>query len=57
MSRACSTNGEEDFGGRAQNQLARPRRRWENNIKKDLKRGRMGCGLIWLMIWTSGEPL
>jgi len=41
-------------------QLGKPRRRWEYNIKMDLKE--VGCvgvwtGLIWLMIGTSGGHL
>jgi hypothetical protein len=49
MGRACNTNGEtrntyrilmgEPEGKRS---LERPRRRWVNNIKMDLKRDRMG---------------
>jgi len=39
--------------------LGRPRRRWEDNIKKDLHG--VGCGawigLIWLMIGTCGRRL
>jgi hypothetical protein len=34
--------------------LGRPRRRWVNNIKMDL---RDKIGLIWLRIWTSGGLL
>jgi hypothetical protein len=37
--------------------LGRPRRRWEDSTKMDL-RDRMGWyGLIWLRIKTSGGPL
>jgi hypothetical protein len=35
--------------------LGRPRRRWVDNIKMDLKRDRMGW--IWLRIGTSGGLL
>jgi hypothetical protein len=38
--------------------LGRPRRRWVDNIKMDLKRDRMGwIGLMWLRIGTSGGLL
>jgi hypothetical protein len=38
--------------------LGRPRRRWTDNIKMDLKRDWMGwIGLIWLGIGTSGGLL
>jgi hypothetical protein len=39
--------------------LARPRRRWENNIKADLQevRGEAWTGLIWLRIGTDGGLL
>jgi hypothetical protein len=39
--------------------LGRPRRRWEVNIKMDLKEIGWGVwtGLIWFMIGTSGELL
>ena len=33
--------------------LGRPRRRWKDNIRMDLK----GIGLIWLRIEITGEPL
>jgi hypothetical protein len=37
MGMACSTNGgEEDVGGKAR-PLGRPRRRWVDNIKIDLR--------------------
>jgi len=38
--------------------LGRPRRRWEDNIKMDLKRN-VGAwtGLIWLRIGTGGRHL
>jgi hypothetical protein len=41
-------------------QLGRPRRRWEDNIRMNLGRGRMGMmwtGLVWLRIGTGGELL
>jgi hypothetical protein len=38
--------------------LGRPRHRWEDNIKMDLKRHTMGWhGLIWLRIATSDSLL
>jgi hypothetical protein len=38
--------------------LGRPRRRWEDNIKMDLRKDRMiWTGLIWLRIRTSGVLL
>jgi hypothetical protein len=39
--------------------LGRPRRRWENNIKMDLREVGWGAqaGLIWLRIWTGGGLL
>jgi hypothetical protein len=38
--------------------LEKPRYRWEDNIKIDLKRDWTGwCGLIWLRIGTSGGLL
>jgi hypothetical protein len=36
--------------------LGRPRRRWVNNITKDLD-GVMWTGLVWLRIGTGGELL
>jgi hypothetical protein len=49
MDRACSTNGEKRNAytilvGKPERKkpLGRPRRRWEDNIKTDLKRYRMG---------------
>jgi hypothetical protein len=55
MGGACSRKrGEEeyieDIGGKARRKepLGRPRRRWVDNIKMDLKRDRMTwCGLDW----------
>jgi hypothetical protein len=35
--------------------LGRPRRRWVDNIKMDLKDGMEWIGWIWLRIVTSGE--
>ena len=37
--------------------LGRPRRRWEDNIRKDLEVSMRGIGLIWLRIGIIGEPL
>jgi hypothetical protein len=39
--------------------LGRPRLRWENNIKMDLREVGWGAqtGLIWLRIWTGGGLL
>jgi hypothetical protein len=38
--------------------LGRPRRRWEDNIRMDLRHdGVVWTGLIWLRIGTSGELL
>jgi hypothetical protein len=39
--------------------LERPRRRWEDNIKMDLREvgGRARTGLIWLRIGTDGGLL
>jgi hypothetical protein len=39
--------------------LGRPRRRWEDNIKKDLQEVGLGpgTGLIWLRIGTGGGLL
>jgi hypothetical protein len=39
--------------------FGRPRRRWEDNIKMDLREVRWGAwtGLIWLRIGTGGELL
>jgi hypothetical protein len=36
--------------------LGRPRRRWEDNVRMDLREIRWGgwTGLIWLRIGTSG---
>jgi hypothetical protein len=36
----------------------RPRHRWDDNIKIDLKEGvRVMTGFIWLRIWISGRLL
>jgi hypothetical protein len=35
--------------------LGRPRRRWEDNVRKE--DGVVWTGLIWRRIWTSGGPL
>jgi hypothetical protein len=42
-----------------QRPLGRPRRRWEDNIKMDLKtrNGEAWTGSIWLRIGTGGELL
>jgi hypothetical protein len=39
--------------------LGRPRRRWEDNIKMDVKREDVvvWTGVIWLRIGTCGGPL
>jgi hypothetical protein len=37
--------------------LGRPRRRWVNNIKMDLREIGWDCGSIWLRIVTSGGLL
>jgi hypothetical protein len=48
MGRACSTNGEKrNIGGKAR-PLGRPRCRWVNNIKMDLRYGMGWIKLIWL---------
>jgi hypothetical protein len=66
MGGACSTNGEKRnacriFVGKPEGKrsLGRPRRRWEDNIKMDLRGIRWGGidWLIWLRIGTRGEPL
>jgi hypothetical protein len=53
MVKACSTNGEKRNAhtilvGKPQGKrpLGRPRRKWENNIKMDLIRDRMGWHLL-----------
>jgi hypothetical protein len=37
--------------------LGRPRRRWVDNIKIDLRDGMVGIGSIWLRIETGGGLL
>jgi hypothetical protein len=38
--------------------LVRPKRRWEDNIKKDLRKdGVLWIRFIWLRIWISGGIL
>jgi hypothetical protein len=61
---ACSTHGRgeksvQDFGGKARREkpLERPRRRWEDGIKMDIREigwGGVWSGLTWLRIGTSG---
>jgi hypothetical protein len=66
--RACSTNGGDEeytyigYWRESQKQipLGRPRRRWVDNIKTDLKErwdGMVWTGSIWLRIGTSGGLL
>jgi hypothetical protein len=63
MGRACSTTGEKRNAYRllvrkpeGKRPLGRPRRRWVDNIKMDLRE--IGwIGLIWLRIGTSGGLL
>jgi hypothetical protein len=64
MDRACSTNGEKKNAYRVllgkpegKRPLGRPRCRWEDNIKMDLKE--IGwSGMDWIdLIGTSGELL
>jgi hypothetical protein len=66
MGRACSTNGREKecmiFVGRPEGKrpLERPRRRWADNIKTDLREredGMVWTGSIWLRIGTGGGLL
>jgi hypothetical protein len=65
MLRACSTNGEKRNAYRilvgkpeGKRPLGRPRRRWMDNIKMDLRYdGMVWIGLIWLRIGTSGGLL
>jgi hypothetical protein len=60
MGRMCSKNwSEEEFvwviGGKAK--PGRPRCRWMDNIKTNLRLGVIVCtGLIWLRIGTNGRP-
>jgi len=39
--------------------LGRPRHKWQENIKMDLRKwdGGAWTGSIWLRIWTCGRPL
>jgi hypothetical protein len=66
MGRACSTHGEKRNAYRilvgkseGKRQLGRPRRRWEDNIKMDLREigWVVWTGLIWFRIGTSGGLL
>jgi hypothetical protein len=65
MGGACSTNVEKRnayriFVGKPEEErpLGRPRRRWVDNIKIDLREdGMVLIGLIWLGIGTSGGLL
>jgi hypothetical protein len=61
MGRACSTYGEKRGAYRVlvgkpegRRPLGRPRRRWENNIKIDLREVGCGHGSIWLRIRRGG---
>jgi hypothetical protein len=65
MDRACSTHGEKRNAYRilvgkpeGRRPLGRPRRRWMDNIKIDLRVGWVvWTGSIWLRIGTSGGLL
>jgi hypothetical protein len=66
VGRACGTHGRREkrvlgFGGKARRKrpLERPRRRWEDEIKMDLKEIGWGgwSGFIWLRIGTVGGLL
>jgi hypothetical protein len=65
MGGECSTNGSKKNGYRilvgkpeGKRPLGRPRRRWVNNIKMDLREdGMVRIGLIWLRIGTIGGIL
>jgi hypothetical protein len=67
MGGTCSTNGEKRNAYRilegkpeGKRPLGTPRRRWEDNIKMDLRERQDGVvwtGLIWLRIGTSGGLL
>jgi hypothetical protein len=67
MGRTCGTYGERRGANRAlvgkpegRRPLGRPRRRWEDNIKIDLREVGWGwawIGLIWLRIGTGGGLL
>jgi hypothetical protein len=64
---ACGTHGRgekrvQSFGGKARRkrQLERPRRRWEDGIKMDLREigwGGVWSGFTWLRIGTVGGLL
>jgi hypothetical protein len=65
MGRACSTHGERRNADRilvgkpeTKRPLGRFRRRWEDNIKMDIRQDWVvWTGLIWLRIGTSGGLL
>jgi hypothetical protein len=65
MERACSTNGDayRILVGKPEGKtsLGRPRHRWVENIKLDLRKigwnGMVWTGSIWLRIGTSGGLL
>jgi hypothetical protein len=65
MGRACSTNGGEKEAYRIlvgkperKRPLGRPRRRWVDNMKIDIREdGMVWTVAIWLMIGTSGGLL
>jgi hypothetical protein len=62
---SCSTNGEKGNACRIlvekpkdKRPLRRPRRRWVDNIKMDLREnGMVWIGLMWLRIGTGGRLL
>jgi hypothetical protein len=60
---ACSTNGEMRNAYRilvgkpeGKRLLGRPRRKWKDNIKMDVREIGRG-GMLWFRIWTSGGLL
>ena len=66
IGRACSTYGERRgayrfFAGKPEGRrpLVRPRRRWEGNIKMDLREVGLGAwtGYMWLRFRTGGVLL
>jgi hypothetical protein len=65
IGRACSMNGEKRNAYRilvgkpgGKRPLGRPRRRWEDNIKVDLREDEVvWTGLMWLRIGTNRWPL
>jgi hypothetical protein len=65
MGRACSTNGEKRNAYRilvgmpeGKRPLGRPRRKWVDKIKMDLRQnGMVWIGLIWLRLGTNGGLL